>query len=174
MRPVYLALGSNLGDREAYLRAAIRSLRARQVDVVRCASVYSTEPREVIDQPWFLNTVLEADTALDPDELLDVCLRIENESDRIRDALKGPRTLDIDILFYGREIIRSPGLTIPHPSFSSRRFVLAPLAEIAPDFVDPLSGKTMRQLLDDCTDAATVTRVSAAPVSVRPFPSELQ
>src|SRR5262245_37669707 len=133
MKPVYLALGSNLGDRAAYLRAAIRGLAERSVNIVRCASVYSTEPRDVIDQPWFLNTAVEADTTLEPAELLAVCLQIERENDRTRAAVKGPRTLDIDILFYGHDVMRRAELTIPHPSLSSRRFVLAPLAEIAPD-----------------------------------------
>jgi 2-amino-4-hydroxy-6-hydroxymethyldihydropteridine diphosphokinase len=174
MKPVYLALGSNLGDREEHLRSAIRGLAKRGMDIIRCASVYSTEPREVLDQPWFLNTVLEVRTDLTPDELLRTCLEVEKENHRTRDTNKGPRTLDIDILFYGNEVIRKPGLSIPHPAFSGRRFVLAPLAEIAPDFVDPTSGKTVGQLLEACTDAATVTRVSDAPVSFRPSPSAQQ
>ena len=171
MKPVYLALGSNIGDRAEYLRAGVRGLAARGIDIVRCASVYSTEPREVLDQPWFLNTALEANTDLEPSELLRACLEVEKENHRTRDTSKGPRTLDIDIIFYGSEVIRQPGLTIPHPSFADRRFVLAPLAEIAPGFVDPLGGKTIRQLLEACGDAATVTRVSDALVSSRPSPS---
>jgi 2-amino-4-hydroxy-6-hydroxymethyldihydropteridine diphosphokinase len=156
MNRVYLALGSNLGDREQYIRSGIRSLGTQGIDIVRCASVYSTEPREVLDQPWFLNTALEANTDLVPAELLRVCLDIEKQNHRRRDTIKGPRTLDIDIIFYGDLIIRQPGLTIPHPSFSSRRFVLAPLAEIAPDFVDPVSGKTIRDLLLLCNDQLVV------------------
>src|SRR5207237_7079193 len=89
-------------------------------------------------------------------DLLDTYMKIEKENHRARDATKGPRTLDIDIIFYGNEIIRRTGLTIPHPSFSLRRFVLAPLAEIAPDFVDPVSGKTISQLLETCPDRAEV------------------
>src|SRR5438552_13311304 len=132
---VYLALGSNLGNREEHLRSAIRGLAKRGVDIIRCASVFSTEPREVLDQPWFLNTAVEARTALEPGELLRICLEVEKENFRERDTAKGARTLDIDIIFYGKEIIRNPGLSIPHPAFSSRRFVLAPLAEIAADFL---------------------------------------
>src|SRR5438045_785611 len=129
---VYLALGSNLGNREEYLRAGIRGLAANGVDIKRCASLYSTEPREVLDQPWFLNTAAEADTELAPEALLRVCLKVEKENHRQRDVLKGPRTLDIDIIFYGDLIVRTMELTIPHAGVASRRFVLAPLAEIVP------------------------------------------
>ena len=155
---MYLALGSNLGNREGYLSAGIRGLATRGVEIVRCASVYSTEPREVLDQPWFLNTAVEANTQLPAHELLRACLEVEEENHRVRNVDKGPRTLDIDIIFYGDEIIRKPGLTIPHPNFFSRRFVLAPLAEIAPDFVDPLSRKSIGRLLDECDDQASIQR----------------
>src|SRR6185295_11030556 len=137
MKPLYLAIGSNIGDREGYLRAAVLGLAAREIEIIRCASIYSTEPRDVLDQPWFLNSALEASTDLDPEQLLRACLEVEKENHRTRESLKGPRTLDIDIIFYGQEVVRKPGLTIPHPSFHTRRFVLAPLAEIAADFVDP-------------------------------------
>jgi 2-amino-4-hydroxy-6-hydroxymethyldihydropteridine diphosphokinase len=160
---VYIALGSNLGNREEYLRAAVRGLSERQVDITVTASVYSTAPRDVLDQPRFLNTAIEADTTLSPQELLAACLDIEKNNNRIRDAaiMKGPRTLDIDIIFYGTEIIRTPDLTIPHPRFALRRFVLAPLAEIAPNFVDPVSGKTIAELLAHCPDEGDVLRAGA-------------
>ena len=127
-----------------------------------------------MDQPWFFNTALEANTDLDPWELLRACLEVEKQNHRTRDITKGPRTLDIDIIFYGNAIVRKPGLTIPHPSFSARRFVLAPLAEIAPGFIDPVSGKTIRQLLETCNDSATVIRVSDVPIFSRPSPSAPQ
>src|SRR5438552_16366595 len=160
---VYIALGSNLGNREEYLRAAVRGLSERQVDITGTASVYSTAPRDVLDQPRFLNTAIEADTTLSPQELLAACLDIEKKNNRLRDAAtdKGPRTLDIDIIFYGTEIVRTPDLTIPHPRFALRRFVLVPLAEIAPNFVDPVSGKTIAELLAHCPDEGEVLQAGA-------------
>lgn len=151
---VYIALGSNVGSREEYLRSGVRGLINCHVDVTRTASLYSTAPRDVLNQPWFLNTTVEADTNLGASELLSVCLEIEKENHRIRSGLpkKGPRTLDLDIIFYGNQIIRTPALTVPHPRFSARRFVLVPLAEIAREFIDPDSGKTVAQLLDSCPD----------------------
>lgn len=114
----------------------------------------------MLDQPWFLNTVVEVATTLGPEELLAVCLEVEHESGRIRDRHKGPRTLDIDIVLYGNTVVHKQGLTIPHPAFAARRFVLAPLAEIAPDFVDPLSGETIRRLLEICPDTSIVRAAS--------------
>ena len=171
---VYLGLGSNIGDREQHLRSGIRGLFEHGVDIIQSASLYSTEPLEVLDQPWFLNTVLEASTNLSPDELLAACLAVERANHRTRDQHKGPRTLDIDILFCGDTIINKPDLTVPHPSLSSRRFVLVPLVEIAPDFVDPFSRRTLRQLLAECPDTATVTRVSDARAFWRPSPNAPQ
>jgi 2-amino-4-hydroxy-6-hydroxymethyldihydropteridine diphosphokinase len=156
MDPVYLALGSNLGNRKEFLQAGVQGLVAHGIDIIQCASIYSTEPLEIREQPWFLNTVLQATTVFEPAQLMQACLEVEKENQRTRQIAKGPRTLDIDIVFYGSRIIHETGLTIPHPSFSSRRFVLTPLAEIAPDFTDPLSGKTIRQLLEICPDASSV------------------
>ena len=155
---IYLALGSNLGDRESFLRAAVAGLSSSGVEVLKCASIYSTAPRDVLDQPWFLNTVVEANTSVEAEGLLENCLAIEKENLRKRNTGKGPRTLDIDIIFYGNEIIRKPGLVVPHPQFAVRRFVLEPLAEIAGDFVDPVSRKTIRELLAATPDTTEVCR----------------
>ena len=152
----YLALGSNLGDRRSWLASAVDSLSRRGIQIVRSASIYLTEPQEVVDQPWFLNTVVEANTLLSPEQLLETCLDVEEENSRTRTEVKESRTLDIDIIFYGDRIVRKPGLSIPHPAFRQRRFVLEPLAEIAPDFVDPITGYTVRQLLKDVYDSGEI------------------
>lgn len=160
---IVLGLGSNMGDREAHLREAFASLRQRQITVRRSASLYLTEPRDYTDQPWFINTVAEVDTKLDPLKLLECCLAIEHEAGRIRDALRGPRPIDIDILFYGDQHIRTGNLIVPHPRYADRRFVLAPLAELAPDFRDPISTLTIQELLERCSDPGEV-RLYAPPL----------
>ena len=153
---IYLGLGSNMGDREGNLRSVVKSLADRDITVWRSASLYSTEPRDFEDQPWFLNTVIEVRTLLEPEPLLRQCLEIEEAAGRIRGTPKGPRVLDIDILLYKERILQIAGLKIPHPRYRDRRFVLAPLAELVPDLADPASGLTMRQLLDLCPDKGEV------------------
>lgn len=155
---IYLGLGSNLGEREAQLRNAIASLQAKGVAVRRSASLYSAEPRDFEDQPWFLNTVIEVRTLLEPEQLLQECLAIEQAAGRLRDRAKGPRPIDIDILLYRGRLVDSPDLVIPHPRYRERRFVLIPLAELAPDLADPASGLTVQQLLDLCADRGVVRR----------------
>ena len=157
MERCFLALGSNLGDREAHLRDGLADLHARGVHVVRSASVYSTEPQDVPSQPWFLNTAAETETRLEPPDLLRACLSIEREHHRRRSTPKGPRTLDIDIILYGDRVVRTADLTIPHPRYTRRRFVLEPLAEIAPGAVDPIAGRTIGELLATLDDDAGVT-----------------
>jgi len=155
---IYLGLGSNVGDREAQLRFAVKALQTSDVRVWKSASLFWTEPKEMVDQPWFLNTVVEVRTLLEPEALIQVCLDAERSAGRVRTMRNGPRPLDIDILLYGNRIVESTALTIPHPRYRQRRFVLAPLAEIAPDLSDPVSGLTMAQLLDLCPDLGVVRR----------------
>ena len=147
MKTAYLALGSNIGDREANLRDAVRRLETEDLRVTRKSSLYETAPREVLDQPWFLNAVIEAETGLFPMQLLGRIRKIESEMGRRRVTLKGPRNIDIDILFYGRSILNSAELQVPHPAIAQRGFVLEPLAEIAPDLRHPVTGKTAHEML---------------------------
>jgi len=147
MKTVFLGLGSNVGDRERMLQAALVQLHTRDLEIVRVSSVYESEPMEVREQRWFLNLVAEARTELFPRQLLGRVGRVEQQLGRRRLAPKGPRTIDIDILLYGNFVMQTTQLTIPHPRLAERRFVLAPLAELAPDLRDPLSRRTMRELL---------------------------
>ena len=152
----YLALGSNVGDRLGHLRAGLCGLEAHGVCVLRTASVYSTEPREILSQPWFLNTVVEAETKFEPEGLMRICLEIENRSQRRRDVRNGPRTLDIDIVLFDNRVVQTQALKIPHPRYAERRFVLEPLSEIASDQMDPVRNQTVGRLLEAVQDASTV------------------
>ena len=158
MTRCFLALGSNLGNRRANLHAAIDGLSRHGVQIMRGASVYSTEPKELRVQPWFLNTVIEAVTEFDPEKLLGVCLDVEQSLKRTRLATNGPRTLDIDIILFGDRVVQSDRITIPHPRYAVRRFVLEPLAEIAPDVIDPLRNQSISEILDQVGDRACVKR----------------
>ena len=147
MKTAFLALGSNIGDREANLRDAVDRLASDEIHVLRRSSLYETAPQEMLDQPSFLNAVMEVETSLLPMQLLARIREIEREMGRQRIAPKGPRNIDIDILFYGRAVITTQELEVPHPRLAQRRFVLEPLAEIAPDFRHPVTGKTASEIL---------------------------
>jgi len=149
MKTVYLGLGSNLGDREAMLEAAVSALESPRLHVRRVSPVYETEPMDVPGQHWFLNQVAEAETDLFPLQLLHRTTKVEARLGRRRLAPKGPRTIDIDILLFGNSVVTTPVLEIPHPRFRDRRFVLAPLADLAPDLRDPVTRKTVRELLGE-------------------------
>lgn len=144
---VYLSLGSNLGDRTANLEAAITQLQ-EVGKVVGRSSFYETEPVDVVQQPWFLNCVVAVETELMPKQFLSRALAIEQKLGRRRTQLKGPRTIDIDVLLFGASIVDTPSLIIPHPAMHERRFALEPLAEIAPDIRHPVFKKTIRELLN--------------------------
>ena len=153
MKIVYLALGSNLGSREENLRSAIERLAAADLRVLRESPVYETEPVGNVRQDWFLNMVVEAETTLFPVQLLTRIGRVERELGRQRAIHKGPRTIDIDILFYAAAVVDTPRLEIPHPRLAQRRFVLIPLAELAPDLRHPVTHRTVRQMLETAPPA---------------------
>ncbi len=149
MKTVYLSLGSNLGDRAANLAAAVKALGSPGLTILRTSSIYETEPRDILDQPWFLNQVLEAQTALFPRQLLARTQKVERELGRKRGVAKGPRVIDVDIVLFGDSVVHTPDLEIPHPHMTERRFVLEPLAELAPDLRHPQIRRTIRELLAD-------------------------
>jgi 2-amino-4-hydroxy-6-hydroxymethyldihydropteridine diphosphokinase len=144
---VYLSLGSNVGDRDAQLREAQTRLSAEE-RIVAASSFYETEPVEFTDQPWFLNCAVTLETSKAPQQLMAAILGIEKAMGRQRLQNKGPRTIDIDILLFGDTTLDSPQLTIPHPAMHHRRFVLEPLAEIAPEVLHPVLKKTICELRD--------------------------
>jgi 2-amino-4-hydroxy-6-hydroxymethyldihydropteridine diphosphokinase len=144
----YVGLGTNLGDREALLGQAVELLRER-VDVRAVSSIRETEPWGVVDQPPFLNAAVAVETELTPHELLDLLLELERLLGRTREGPRyGPRTIDLDLLLYGNDMVDEPGLTVPHPRLHERRFALEPLAELDPDLVVPGRGPVSRLLRD--------------------------
>ena len=166
MKTVYLGLGSNVGEREAMLQVALDHLQARDLSVVRVSSVYETEPMDLRGQRCFLNLVAEVRTGLFPLQLLARIGKIEQALGRRRMVPKGPRTIDIDILLYGNFVVRTPELIIPHERLAQRRFVLAPLVELAPDLRDPTTRRPLRELLGAVSGQA-VRKVDFQPVLPR-------
>jgi 2-amino-4-hydroxy-6-hydroxymethyldihydropteridine diphosphokinase len=147
---VFLSLGSNLGDREQNLASALTQLGRQDIEIVKRSAIYETEPQDFAGQPWFLNMAVECRTKYFPLQLLAVVLEIERGLGRERHArqiLKGPRLIDIDILLYGRAVINTPKLTVPHARLLDRRFVLEPLVEISPQLKHPATGRLLRHHL---------------------------
>jgi 2-amino-4-hydroxy-6-hydroxymethyldihydropteridine diphosphokinase len=157
---VYLSLGSNVGDRARNLQDAIAALGCAGVRAVRLSSTYETEPVDYLDQPWFLNCAVEAETELAAPDLLHALRGIEAQMRSEKLIAKGPRLIDMDILLYGNEVIDTPELQVPHPRMHLRRFVLQPLAEIAPNVQHPISHLSISELLARTPDNSAV-RVAA-------------
>ncbi|MFI5162433.1 MAG: 2-amino-4-hydroxy-6-hydroxymethyldihydropteridine diphosphokinase [Sphingobacteriales bacterium] len=146
MIDVFLLTGSNLGDRQAYLQNAVHHIEAEIAPVFKQSAIYETQSWGKTDEPDYLNQVIQLKTALPAEVILQKILDIEKQMGRKREVKWGSRIIDIDILFYGQAIINEPGLQIPHPELHKRMFTLAPLNEIAPDFIHPVFGKTIFQL----------------------------
>jgi 2-amino-4-hydroxy-6-hydroxymethyldihydropteridine diphosphokinase len=156
---VYIGLGANLGDRGANLRQAQRLIAHRIGPIERVSSIYETEPMEFVAQPWFLNCVAQVTTERDPAKVMQLLLQIEEEMGRRRDQSKGPRLIDLDILLFGNLVVNTPELTVPHPAMHLRRFVLEPLAEIAPNVVHPVFMRSASELLSALPRAGSAVRL---------------
>lgn len=152
MNGVYLLLGSNIGDRLSNLKKAQTLLQECDLKVLNESSIYETEPWGKSEQSWFLNVVVQIETILTPQRLLEVCLGVEQTMDRIRGEKWDARIIDIDILYYNHEVINSAMLKVPHPEIPNRRFTLVPLSELCPNQPHPILGQTQVELLVKCED----------------------
>ena len=152
MNKAYLLIGGNMGDRLANLENARRAIQEQVGAILSSSSIYETAAWGMQDQPAFLNQALLIDTSFEAIELLENLLKIEKAMGRIRNQPLGPRTIDLDIIFFNDQILDTENLTIPHPHMQKRNFVLTPLNEIAPDYIHPIFKKSINQLLMDCTD----------------------
>ena len=157
----YLLIGGNEGDRKALLAAARAHIATAVGSIGSASSLYETAPWGKTDQPDFLNQALQVETPLDAPSLMSAVLAIEEQLGRKRMEKYGSRIIDIDILFFNDAILRQPGLVIPHPEIPNRRFVLTPLAEIAPDYIHPTLGVSVQELLLTCTDPLAVKKLPA-------------
>lgn len=153
----YIGIGSNLGDRLRNFRQAIDLLREHFSSIIT-SPCYETEPLPGTEGGPFLNGVVAVETDQNPQELLKLLQAIESKLGRVRKQHWGARTMDLDLLLYGQEVVQSEGLTIPHPELKNRRFVLQPLADLAPDLLHPTLQKSVRQLLRECPDQGRVMR----------------
>jgi len=161
MSRIFIGLGSNLGDRAKYLHQALSELEnLPQTTVKNFSSVYETEPVGVKGQPKFLNMVAEVDSMLRPDDLIHELKEIEQHVGRTFREHWGPREIDLDLLYYGGEMLNETSLHVPHPEISNRRFVLVPLKEIAAEFQDPLRHLSVEELLQRCSDTSSVRKTT--------------
>jgi 2-amino-4-hydroxy-6-hydroxymethyldihydropteridine diphosphokinase len=160
MTTVYLALGSNIGNREDNLREATRLILQAGINITKHSSIYETEPVDYLEQPWFLNAVLEAQTDLPASQILVTLRSIESHMGSKKPFAKGPRLIDLDILLYGKETIDTPELQVPHPRMLQRNFVLVPLAEIAPNLRHPSWRASAAELLARSPDQSVVRKHS--------------
>lgn len=155
----FISLGSNLGDRAGNLLLAIRGLMEASFEIVKLSAIYETEPVDIEESDNFLNMVVETRSeGITASQMMARMLRIEYLLGRKDKSLKKPRTIDLDLIFFGQNIIDTPFLTVPHPRLHVRNFVLIPMVEIAPKFAHPIFRKTMVSLLDECPDHSLVTR----------------
>jgi 2-amino-4-hydroxy-6-hydroxymethyldihydropteridine diphosphokinase len=161
MTVVYLSLGSNIGKRAENLRTAIAALGGAGVQVVCVSKIYETEPVDYLQQDWFLNCVVQGETDVPPLELLQHLRAIEAQMGSRKAFAKGPRLMDLDILLYGDAVLDAPALQVPHPRLAERRFVLVPLAEIAPDLRHPISKQSAQQMLQRTSDRSIVREASS-------------
>jgi 2-amino-4-hydroxy-6-hydroxymethyldihydropteridine diphosphokinase len=159
MAKIYLSLGSNLRDRQENIRQALELLEHKGVRILQVSSFYETEPLYIVDQPWFLNVAAEVQSELAPQSFFELLQQVELSLGRERKVRFGPRTIDIDILFYGNELFDHSALQIPHPRLQERKFVLVPMAELAPDFIHPVLKKSMSELLKKCSDSSKIKKV---------------
>lgn len=160
MNRVYFIIGGNLGNKLLNLQKTFSAIHCEIGTISRASSMYRTDAWGMADQPPFVNQVLEVDTTLQPHEILKTTLKIEHALGRVRHEKNGPRTMDIDILFYNDWVIRQNNLIIPHPRLHLRKFTLIPLAEIAPGFIHPELNKTILTLLEECRDDLAVHKIS--------------
>ncbi|ACQ52905.1 2-amino-4-hydroxy-6-hydroxymethyldihydropteridine diphosphokinase [Clostridium botulinum] len=148
MHTAYVAFGSNIGEKENYIRKALEKIEERKMKIIKVSPIYETEPYGVLDQDSFLNGVVKIETNLTPEDLIGELLNIEKQLDRVRERRWGPRTIDLDIIFYDNLIINEKDLVIPHKDMENREFVLKPLCDIDENFIHPVLKKSVRELYD--------------------------